>query len=90
MTAELTRGQNHPLTQVRLVIRVSAAAPVVAGITLGDEQGRVPGPEWVAHPGAPALPGLEVSRQAAAEHRIAVDLDAVPERAHRVHVLLAL
>jgi len=90
MTAELTRGQNHPLTQIRLVIRVSAASPVVAGITLGDEQGRVPGPEWVAHPGTPALPGLEVSRQAAAEHRIAVDLDAVPERAHRVHVLLAL
>ncbi|KND38457.1 TerD family protein [Streptomyces acidiscabies] len=90
MTAELTRGQNHPLSQVRLVIRVSAAAPVVAGVTLGDDQGRVPGPEWVAHPGAPALPGLEVPRQAAREHRIAVDLDAVPQRAHRVHVLLAL
>ncbi|MFM9611340.1 export associated protein [Streptomyces sp. V2] len=90
MTAELTRGQNHPLSQVRLVIRVSAGAPVVAGVTLGDDQGRVPGPEWVAHPGAPALPGLEVPRQAAREHRIAVDLDAVPQRAHRVHVLLAL
>ncbi|QNP73343.1 TerD family protein [Streptomyces roseirectus] len=90
MTAELTRGQNHPLSQVRLVIRISAATPVVAGITLGDDQGHVPGPEWVAHPGAPALPGVEAPRQAAPEHRVAVDLDAVPERAHRVHVLLAL
>ncbi|WP_416967294.1 TerD family protein [Streptomyces sp. 4F14] len=90
MTAELTRGQNHPLSQVRLVIRVSAGAPVVAGVTLGDDQGRVPGPEWVAHPGAPALPGLDVPHRAAAEHRIAVDLDAVPKRAHRVHVLIAL
>uniref|UniRef100_UPI000A934009 CAP domain-containing protein n=1 Tax=Streptomyces niveiscabiei TaxID=164115 RepID=UPI000A934009 len=34
--------------------------------------------------------GLEVPRQAARQHRIAVDLDAVPQRAHRVHVLLAL
>ncbi|MFB7599953.1 TerD family protein, partial [Streptomyces sp. NPDC056160] len=44
----------------------------------------------VAHPGAPVLPGLEVSRQAAADHRLAVDLDAVPEAVHRVNVLLIL
>ncbi|EGX60794.1 export associated protein [Streptomyces zinciresistens K42] len=90
MTAELVRGQNHPLSQARLEIRVSAGAPVVAAATLGDEQGRINGVEGVAHPGAPTLPGLEVSRQAAAEHRLAVDLDAMPDTVHRVSVLLAL
>ncbi|MGR6969758.1 TerD family protein [Streptomyces cynarae] len=90
MTAELVRGQNHPLSQVRLEVRVSAGTPIVAGATLSDEQGRVPGTEWVAHPGKPVLPGLEVSRQAAADHRLAFDLDALPERVHRVTVLLAL
>ncbi|MFF3843787.1 TerD family protein [Streptomyces sp. NPDC002328] len=90
MTAELVRGQNHPLSEVRLEIRVSAGAPIVAGATLGDESGRVHGVEWVAHPGSPTLPGVEVSRQAAAEHRLAVDLDAVAEAVHRVGVLLAL
>ncbi|EDY55196.2 export associated protein, partial [Streptomyces sp. SID5470] len=90
MTAELVRGQNHPLSQARLEIRIAAGTPVVAGATLGDEHGRVHGVEWVVHPGAPTLPGLEVSRQAAADHRLAVDLGAVPEVVHRVHVLLAL
>ncbi|WP_405580753.1 TerD family protein [Streptomyces sp. NBC_01092] len=90
MTAELVRGQNHPLSQARLEIRVSAGTPIVAAATLGDEQGRIHGVEWVAHPGAPTLPGLEVSRQAAADHRLAVDLDAMPEAVHRVSVLLAL
>lgn len=90
MTAELVRGQNHALPQTRLEIRVSAGAPVVAGATLGDEHGTVHGVEWIAHPGSPQLPGLEVSRQAAAEHRLAVDLDALPEAVHRVTVLLAL
>ncbi|MFJ6081873.1 TerD family protein [Streptomyces sp. NPDC092369] len=90
MTAELVRGQNHPLSQARLEIRVSAGAPIVASATLGDENGKVHGVEWVAHPGAPTLPGLEVSKQAAAGHRLAVDLGAVPEAVHRVCVLLAL
>ncbi|SEF65954.1 TerD domain-containing protein [Actinacidiphila yanglinensis] len=103
MTAELVRGQNHPLPGNRLEIRVSAGTPVVAAVTLGDEQGRVagqagadrqsgpaPGREWLAHPGAPQLPGVEVPKQAAAEHRLAVDLGAMPEPVHRVHVLLAL
>ncbi|MFF4214204.1 TerD family protein [Streptomyces sp. NPDC001796] len=90
MTAELVRGQNQALPQVRLEVRVSAGTPIVAGATLSDEQGRVPGTEWVAHPGKPILPGLEVSRQAAADHRLAFDLDALPERVHRVTVLLAL
>ncbi|MEU4995463.1 TerD family protein [Streptomyces sp. NPDC021622] len=90
MTAELVRGQNHPLPGTRLEIRVSVGKPIVAGVTLSDEQGKVRGTDWVAHPGAPALPGLEVPKQAAAEHRLAVDLDAVPEAVHRVNVLLAL
>ncbi|MGW4545795.1 TerD family protein [Streptomyces violaceorubidus] len=90
MTAELTRGQNHPLPRARLEIRVSAGTPVVAGATLGDENGTIHGVDRVAHPGTPTLPGLEVSRQAAADHRLAVDLDAVPEAVHRVSVLLAL
>lgn len=90
MTAELVRGQNHPLPGTRLEIRVSAGHPVVAGATLGDADGRVTDAEWVAHPASPRLPGLEVSGQAAAEHRLAVDLDAVPEAAHRLTVVLAL
>ncbi|MEU3350593.1 TerD family protein [Streptomyces sp. NPDC037389] len=90
MTAELVRGQNHPLPGTRLEIRVSAGHPVVAGATLGDADGRVTDDRWVAHPASPRLPGLEVSGQAAAEHRLAVDLDAVPETAHRLTVVLAL
>ncbi|MFF6996991.1 TerD family protein [Streptomyces sp. NPDC008313] len=90
MTAELVRGQNHPLSQVRLEVRVSAGRPIVAAAALSDEQGRIRGVEWVAHPGAPTLPGLEVSRQAAADHRLAFDLDALAETVHRVSVLLAL
>ncbi|WP_428934372.1 TerD family protein [Streptomyces sp. ACT015] len=90
MTAELTRGQNHPLTQVRLEIRIAAGSPVVAAVTVGDEHGTVHGADGVAHPGAPALPGIEVPKQAATAHRLAVDLGALPESAHRVSVLLAL
>ncbi|MGW0880735.1 TerD family protein [Streptomyces sp. NPDC002671] len=90
MTAELARGQNHPLPPTRLEIRITSGAPVLAGATLGDENGTVHGPQWVVHPGAPAQPGLEVSRQAAAEHRLAVDLAALPEAVHRVDVFLAL
>ncbi|MFC4515070.1 MULTISPECIES: TerD family protein [Streptomyces] len=90
MTAELVRGQNHSLPGTRLEIRVSAGHPVVAGATLGDADGRVTDAQWVAHPASPRLPGLEVSGQAAAEHRLAVDLDAVPESAHRLAVVLAL
>ncbi|MET7381902.1 TerD family protein [Streptomyces sp. NPDC005526] len=90
MTAELVRGQNHPLSEVRLEIRISAGTPIVAAATIGDDRGTVRGTEWVAHPGAPVLPGVEVPRQAAADHRLAVDLGAVPQAAHRVSVLLAL
>ncbi|MYX94270.1 export associated protein [Streptomyces sp. SID486] len=90
MAAELVRGQNHPLSQVGLEIRISAGVPVLAGATLGDEHGAVQGPEGVAHPGAAALPGVEVSGRPAADHRLAVDLAALPESVHRVDVFLAL
>ncbi|MFG3255593.1 TerD family protein [Streptomyces sp. NPDC048172] len=90
MTAELVRGQNHPLPDVRVEIRVSAGKPVIAGATLNDEAGRLRDADWIAHPAAPQLPGLEASRQAAAVHRLAVDLAALPEDVHRVNVLLAL
>ncbi|MFE2183333.1 TerD family protein [Streptomyces sp. NPDC059455] len=90
MTAELVRGQNHPLPQTRLEIRISAGNPIVAGATLGDERGTVHGAEWVAHPASPQLAGIEVPKQAAADHRLAVDLGAMPEHIHRVTVLLAL
>ncbi|MEW2619730.1 TerD family protein [Streptomyces sp. NPDC048106] len=90
MTAELVRGQNHPLSQVRLEIRISSGAAVLVGATLGDENGTVHGPQWVAHPGAPVLPGVEVSLRASAEHRLAVDLAAVPDAVHRVDIFLAL
>ncbi|MFF4170432.1 TerD family protein [Streptomyces sp. NPDC001744] len=90
MTAELVRGQNHPLPDTRLEILVSAGHPVLAVATLGDEEGRIPGAEWIAHPGAPSLPGVDVPGAAAAAHRIAVALDAVPGTVHRVSVVLAL
>ncbi|MFD9648752.1 TerD family protein, partial [Streptomyces sp. NPDC059082] len=90
MTAELVRGQNHPLPETRLEIRVSAGHPVVAGVTRPAEQCRVTGVERIAHPGAPALPGIGVPGRAAADHRLTVDLDTVPDAVHRVSVLLAL
>ncbi|WP_435056962.1 TerD family protein [Streptomyces sp. bgisy060] len=90
MTAELVRGQNHPLPDTRLEIKTSVALPVLAGVTLGDERGTVRGAEWVAHPGSPSLPGVDVPGAASAEHRLAVDLDAVPGTVHRVSILLAL
>ncbi|MFM9367224.1 TerD family protein [Streptomyces sp. Da 82-17] len=90
MTAELVRGQNQVLPQTRLEIRVSAGKPIVAGATLSDEQGKVRGADWVAHPASPTMPGLEVSKQAAADHRLAVDLGALPPSADRVNILLAL
>ncbi|WP_314172848.1 TerD family protein [Streptomyces winkii] len=90
MTAELVRGQNHPLPGPRLEIRVSVERPVIAGATLNDEGGTMREAGWIVHPAQPQLPGLEVSRQAAAEHRLAVDLDALPDDVHRVNVLLAL
>ncbi|MDT0441236.1 TerD family protein [Streptomyces johnsoniae] len=90
MTAELIRGQNHPLPETRLEIRVSAGRPILAGVTLNDEAGRMKDAEWVAHPASPRLPGIEVSKQAAADHRLAVDLGALPAAVHRVNVMLAL
>ncbi|MFH8928022.1 TerD family protein [Streptomyces pristinaespiralis] len=89
MTAELVRGQNHPLPDSRLEIRVSAGHPVVACATCSDERGAAR-EEWVAHPGATGLPGVEVPERAERSPRFAVDLDAVPAEVHQVNLLLAL
>lgn len=90
MSAELVRGQNWQLPGTRVEIRVSAGEPVVAGATLTDDRGQMREPGWIAHPADHRLPGLEVSQQAAADHRLAVDLGALPDGAQRVNVLLAL
>ncbi|WP_330176361.1 TerD family protein [Streptomyces sp. NBC_01498] len=90
MTAELVRGQNHPLPHSRLEIRVTAGTPVMACASLADDRGTSLGVEGIAHPGSPALPGIEVSKQATTGLRFHVDLEAVPDRAHLVHLLLAL
>ncbi|MFF4321859.1 TerD family protein [Streptomyces sp. NPDC001568] len=90
MTAELVRGQNHPVSRSRVEVRVSAGAPVLALATLADEQGRLAGPGALAHPAAPARPGLGVPGAAADRHALTVDLDAVDADVHRVAVVLAL
>ncbi|MFI5637052.1 TerD family protein [Streptomyces goshikiensis] len=90
MTAELVRGQNHPLSRSRVEIRVSAGTPVLALVSAGDDAGRLPGPEAVAHPGARALAGLEVPGELSGRHRFTVDLDAVGPAVHRVGLVLVL
>ncbi|MEO3977134.1 TerD family protein [Streptomyces sp. CAU 1734] len=89
MTAELVRGQNHPLPGSRLEIRVSVGHPVVACVTCADEHGAASG-AGPAHPGAPALPGIEVPASAGRTPCFTVDLDAVPPAVHQVNLLLAL
>ncbi|MFJ8729527.1 TerD family protein [Streptomyces bauhiniae] len=90
MGAELVRGQNHPLPRTRLEILISAEVPVLVAAVLGDEGGRVHDGHRIAHPGAPVLPGIEVPRAAAAEHRLSVGPGELAEAVHRVTVLLAL
>lgn len=90
MTAELVRGQNHPLSRSRVEIRVSAGTPVLALAHFADEAGRLSGPGAVAHPGSRSLPGLEVSGVVSGQHRIEVDLDTVGAAVHRVGVVLVL
>ncbi|MCS0637361.1 TerD family protein [Streptomyces sp. LP05-1] len=92
MTVELVRGQNLALPHSRLAVGLTAAAPVVAVATLGDERGAVGDAASVLHPGAPALPGVELSGPSAAAPgpRFAVDLAVLPETVHRVAVVLAL
>ncbi|MET9111469.1 TerD family protein, partial [Streptomyces zhihengii] len=89
MTAELVRGQNHPLPHTRLDIRVSAGHPVVACATFVDDRGTAR-EEWIARPGAPVLPGVEVPPGAESAPRFRLDLDAVPAEAQQISVLLAL
>ncbi|MGW6855355.1 TerD family protein [Streptomyces xanthophaeus] len=90
MTAELVRGQNHPVSHSRVEVRVSAGTPVLVLASLADEQGRFAGPGTLGHPGARSLPGLQVPGEAADRHAFAVDLDAVAAEIHQVGVLLVL
>ncbi|MEY2226063.1 MULTISPECIES: TerD family protein [Streptomyces] len=90
MTAELVRGQNHPVSQSRVEIRVSAGTPVLALASLADEQGRFSGNGILAHPGARSLPGVESPGELADRHAFAVDLDEVAADVHRLGVLLVL
>ncbi|MFZ3469527.1 TerD family protein [Streptomyces sp. 4.24] len=90
MTAELVRGQNHPLSRSRVEIRVSAGTPVLALAQVGDDEGRLAGPQALAHPGARTLPGLEVPGEVSGHHSMLVDLDAVDPAVHRVGLVLVL
>ncbi|MGW7138129.1 TerD family protein [Streptomyces xanthophaeus] len=90
MTAELVRGQNHPVSHSRVEVRVSAGTPVLVLASLADEQGRFAGSGTLGHPGARSLPGLQVPGEAADLHAFAVDLDAVAAEIHQVGVLLVL
>ncbi|MEW1634884.1 TerD family protein [Streptomyces sp. NPDC093801] len=90
MTAELVRGQNHPVSHSRVEVRVSAGTAVLALASLADERGRLTGPGALAHPGAPGFPGVRVSEEPADRHTLAVDLDAVDAGVHRIGVLLVL
>ena len=91
MTAELVRGQNHPLARHpsgdpgvgRHTRRGRRHARRRAGHGPRRRVGRPPRRAHAARArGAPGRPP--------ADHRLAVDLDAVPEAVHRVNVLLAL
>lgn len=90
MTAELVRGQNHPVSQSRVEIRVSAGTPVLTLASLADEQGRFAGNGILAHPGARSLPGVESPGDLAERHTFTVDLDEVAADVHRLGVLLVL
>ncbi|MFD3543476.1 TerD family protein [Streptomyces sp. NPDC058662] len=90
MTAELVRGQNHPVSRSRVEIRVSAGTAVLALASFADERGRFSGSGVLAHPGAPSLPGVRAPGELSARHTLAVDLDAVAADVHRVGVLLVL
>ncbi|MFG2992533.1 TerD family protein [Streptomyces sp. NPDC048257] len=90
MTAELVRGQNHPVSRSRVEIRVSAGTPVLALASFADEQGRFSGNGILAHPGARSLPGVQSPGGLAERHTFAVDLDEVAADVHRLGVLLVL
>lgn len=90
MTAELVRGQNHPVPHSRVEVRVSAGTAVLALASLADERGLLTGPGALAHPGAPGLPGVLVPAGPGERHTLAVDLDAVAAEVHRIGLLLVL
>jgi hypothetical protein len=89
MTAELVRGQNHPLPDTRLEIRVSAGHPVVACALCTGEDGTAEA-DGLVHPGRPERPGVRAPENLTATPGFTVDLDAVPPAVHRVSLLLSL
>ncbi|RST02309.1 export associated protein [Streptomyces sp. WAC07149] len=90
MTAELVRGQNHPVPHDRVEVRVSAGTPVLALASLADEEGRLAGPGALARPGGGAPAWLRLPQEAADRHTLAVDLEAVAAEVHRIGLLLVL
>ncbi|MFD5185461.1 TerD family protein [Streptomyces sp. NPDC058372] len=91
MTAELARGQNQAVPWTRLEIAVAADGALVLGALLvGEGETALGGTEAVALPGTPPLPGLAPPGPPAPEHRLAVDLAALPGAATRVELFLAL
>ncbi|MFE1792157.1 TerD family protein [Streptomyces sp. NPDC059525] len=90
MTAELVRGQNHPVSHSRVEVRISAGTAVLALASLADERGRLTGPGALAHPGAPGLPAVRVPAGPGDRHTLDLDLDAVAAEVHRIGVLLVL
>ncbi|MFJ3883497.1 TerD family protein [Streptomyces sp. NPDC090077] len=90
MTAELVRGQNHPVPHDRVEVRVSAGTPVLALASLADEEGRLAGPAALARPGGPAPAWLRLPQEVADRHTLAVDLGAVEAEVHRIGLLIVL
>ncbi|MFJ6216543.1 TerD family protein [Streptomyces sp. NPDC092296] len=90
MTAELVRGENHPLPHTRLEIQVSAGRPLAAAVLLADAGGRVPGADRVALPGRPQPVGVAAPGRPATSQRLTVDLAALPAGVERLYLALVL
>ncbi|MBW1599603.1 TerD family protein, partial [Streptomyces sp. JJ38] len=89
MTAELVRGQNHPLVGPDLQVHVTAERPVIAGAALCDAEGRTR-EGWLGHPGAAGLPGVSIAAGSREGHRLTLALDEVPGEAESVRIWLTL
>ncbi|MCZ7413645.1 TerD family protein [Streptomyces sp. WMMC897] len=89
MTAELVRGQNHPLVGPDLQVHVTAERPVIAGAALCDAEGRTR-EGWLGHPGAAGPPGVSPAAGSRESHRITLALDEVPGEAESVRIWLTL
>ncbi|MER8185319.1 TerD family protein [Kitasatospora sp. NPDC094015] len=90
MAAELVRGQNLPLPHTGLSIRITAAGGPAAVVLLADADGRVTGPDRIARPGGPGLPGVRPATAPADRQEVSVELDALPAGVERLSVALVL